>query len=482
MKVLSSQELINSVRSHADMQDSEFVTDAEIKHYLDLAYETLYDIIIDCNIDLYLKNIIFKGREEVAMQLPHDFYKLRGLDVKYGDWFFQARRVGFESRQHNQLDFSRSYDIAGIHENVRYSLRGNEIKVNGLAYDDNSTCILWYYPEPKGVGDGAKLYPGWQRYIIYSACRSCRVKEDSSTKDFYQEMMRARQDVEDFCVRRDWANNPVIANKDDISLTDDDYAYFASQPSLSEFNESKAVTLPPSLGEKTQLPRHLDGYRVDSKHVYIIDEQTAVCGLSVPRGMRGKYGSWIAVFMYRESGNVYVSQKSNTTYGSLDEFFSPDNLQVEIDPSIYTADKAFFSDRLYYTSALSYTTSKTELFDPPISNDPAIDGWLMDISWSTDGSIPATVNEELYQDNDVRTSIPATTIDAFLVFKFFPQDSTQQLIGLYFNSEINQLDAFTKTDATPAQPFVTYVSRNRLLADRFSGNRVRIVVGDVGAN
>ena len=128
MELLSDQDLIGQVRSHADIQDSDFVTDDEIMSFLNLAYRTLYDIIIDANQDLFVENLIFRG-SNYPMQLPYDFYKLRGLDIRYGNYFVQAKRIGFTERQHAQIDFVRPYTVDGVLDNVTYSLRGNELKL-----------------------------------------------------------------------------------------------------------------------------------------------------------------------------------------------------------------------------------------------------------------------------------------------------------------------------------------------------------------
>ena len=147
MELLSSQDLVAQVRSHADMQDSDFITDGEITNYLNLAYRTLYDIIIDTNNDLFLDNIIFRG-QNYPMQLPQSFYKLRGLDVRYNNYFISAKRVGFMSRQHAQIDFVRPYDVNGVVDDIQYSLRANELKIFGTRTEQGDPFILWYLPKP----------------------------------------------------------------------------------------------------------------------------------------------------------------------------------------------------------------------------------------------------------------------------------------------------------------------------------------------
>ena len=475
MELLSSQDLVTQVRSHADIEDSDFITDTEISRYLNLAYRTLYDIIVDANQDLFVDNLVFRGAN-YPMQLPLDFYKLRGLDVRYSDYFVQAKRVGFMSRQHAQIEFIRPYSIHGIIDDITYSLRGNELKLFSSVATEDSTLVLWYLPKPKKIEDGAMLPAGWERYLIYSACRDCRVKEDSSTKDFERQMMLTRQDVEDFCMRRDWANNPMIQKTGDLEVDERSYGW-ALGDILSGGQSDTRRTLAPSVGRKSILPEGLSQYKVIDTHTAYINDDMAYCGMEMPQGLIGKYGQWVLVYMFREVGNIYITQQANPNYTDLSSVFAAMPLVMNIDPAVYQDARAFFNvGKLCYDSPTIYTAD-TQPSLPPSTVGCEDQSYEVSLLWSDSNTV---LPEPAYGQADTATrfvqALPMVAQDSYLVVQFRSRE--KQVRGLLFDSALNQLDGFTRTATMDGQGrhVYTYVSINRLDAQRFSERQITIEV------
>lgn len=478
MELLSSQDLVAQVRSHADIQDSDFVSDDEITRFLDLAYRTLYDIIIDANQDLFVESLLFKG-SNYPMQLPASFYKLRGLDVRYADYFVQAKRVGFMTRQHAQIDFIRPYNISGIIDDVTYSLRANELKLFSTRAQSEQSLILWYIPKPKKIEDGAELPSGWERYLIYSACRDCRVKEDSSTKDFERQMMRTRTDVEDFCMRRDWANNPVIQKTGDLDVSDRSYGWSLSDVISSRPGDVEQ-TLAPSLGRKTALPETLSDYRVMARHTAYMTDQVAYCGLEMPKGLQGRYGQWVLVHMFRDVGNLYMTQKANPQYSDLNAVFAALPATLNIDSNVYKDARVFFNKgKVCYDTNVAYNTEVVPTTPPTtVGCGPLL--YDIDVSWSPTSDV-SQLEAPAYVVDDtatLETTLPRVQDDSYLVIRF---RSTQGSIrSIRFDSEFNQLTAFERQPIAhdeQGRRLDTFISKNRFRAERFSERQMTIEVG-----
>ena len=131
------------VRQRADMENSQFVTDTELRRYINRGYAELYDLIItEANSDDYFLNSyafnLTSGTR--AYDLPSDFYKMRGLDLTVGSDVMPIRRYNFSQR-----NVGSRYQVA---RNLRYHLQGNQIYLNPKP-STSDTMTLWYIPTPK---------------------------------------------------------------------------------------------------------------------------------------------------------------------------------------------------------------------------------------------------------------------------------------------------------------------------------------------
>lgn len=131
------------VRQRADMENSQFVTDTELRRYINRGYAELYDLIItEANSDDYFLNSyafnLTSGTKAYA--LPSDFYKMRGLDMTVGSDVLPIRRYNFSQR-----NVGSRYSVA---RNLRYHLQGNQIYLNPKP-STSDTMTLWYIPTPK---------------------------------------------------------------------------------------------------------------------------------------------------------------------------------------------------------------------------------------------------------------------------------------------------------------------------------------------
>ena len=477
MNTLNLKELISTVRSKSDLEQSDFVTDEEITSYLNLAYTHLYNMIVDCNQDFFINSYSFKTPQFTA-QLPVDCYKLRALDYYISDQFFvSARPVGFNERQLEQSDFYRPYLFRDRFENpLRYNLRGRELKIYSHGeWSGELTFVLWYIPKPKKVGEGAELPFGWERYVIHSACLDVRNKQDTSTREFERLLMKDKEDILSACQRKDYNGNPEIQDVEGDTL---DEIYENRELFLSEFvEESTNNALAPSLGPKTYLPESFADYKISRNHIFVSDTgDKAVVGMELPRGMASDFGNWIIVFLFKDAGNIYLTARSNPRHFELQDAWDAMPLEFNIDSDVYREMSDFYGSRkLYYNENVVYTADRVNPVDPPQSALFSTSNRVGLLPYWTaipTGIQPRQVSELIYQNRGENTqAIPLSDEDAYLLLAV---KAPRDLVGIYFdNDPINQIGAFEKQGEQGGIKY--YVSLNSFQHDSLA-ETVRVVI------
>ena len=206
---VSLSDLRTLVRQRADQENSQFVTDQELRQYINRSYCELYDLLItNANSEDYFLNsstvTLVSGTQ--TYDLPADFYKLRGVDLNMGSDTFPLRRYNFPQR-----DVGSRYSVP---YRYRYHIQGSSLRLTPSP-STNDTLTVWYIPSPKkflektataitrgtsrseehtseldssGLADPTTFgniesrfdfYSGWDEYIICGAAIDCMVKEES---------------------------------------------------------------------------------------------------------------------------------------------------------------------------------------------------------------------------------------------------------------------------------------------------------------
>ena len=477
MEVLNLDELISTVRSKADLEKSDFITDGEITRYLNLGYSHLYNMIVDTNRDFFLTYKAFK-KPNYVVQLPVDCYKLRALDYYIYDKFFvSAIPVGFQERQKEQYDFDRPYTFSNRFEDpIRYNLRGRELKIYaGDEFFTDMNFVLWYIPKPQKVGEGAVLPLGWERYIIHSACMDVRNKQDTSTREFERLVMRDKEDILSACQKRDYSGSETIQ---DVYADDEGSEFDVSEYFSQEFKEEGATQyLAPSHGAKTYLPQVLQDFYIPEDRVEVYNDRS-VFGMRLPDGISSDFGPWVIVFMFKNAGNLYLTQRVNSAYINLDEAWqaigSPVNMTI--DSQFYKELSDFYGPRkLFYNNDTVYSANRVSPNAPPPSDIFGISQRVGVIPFWTEspvGIVAKQASELIYGSRgEVVHDLPPTLENAYLNLGV---RAPRRPVGVYFdNSSINQLDAF---DYIGQQGGIYYyVSLNEFLRDSLA-EKIKIVI------
>jgi hypothetical protein len=102
-------ELKTKTRERADMVNSTFVSDSELVSYINMAYSSLYDILVSRFEDYYSERVPFTLSSSNEYTLPANFYKLRGLDFNTGGRWNIVRKWNFEERNLVSDDLTSTY-------------------------------------------------------------------------------------------------------------------------------------------------------------------------------------------------------------------------------------------------------------------------------------------------------------------------------------------------------------------------------------
>lgn len=183
--VVTVSDLISGVRQRADMENTQFVTDAEIIKYIDQANRKFYNLVTSEYENYYVSEYtmtLSAGVDEY--DLPTDFYKLLGFDLVTGDKRFTM--FPWTLNERNRL-------INGwVGRPVRYILKGGKVKFTPSPTSTN-TVVCYYVPSPTAIttsGQTIEVFNGYDEFIMLDAAIKCLMKEESDTSVLERERDR----------------------------------------------------------------------------------------------------------------------------------------------------------------------------------------------------------------------------------------------------------------------------------------------------
>lgn len=206
-------ELRTQVRQRANMENSNFCTDAELDSYLNLSIRELYDMIVskfdsDYNISSETFALV-QGQD--GYNLPADFYKVRGVDLNIdANNVITLKKFEFEER--NRFN---SYPSLAVNFNIRYRLRGNQIIFSPKQNISAQSVTIWYIPLPSTLEDDSDVldgYNGWEELVIIKTAIKALVKEEQDTSQLQLEYEQIKQRLESMMDNRDAAQPSRITD------------------------------------------------------------------------------------------------------------------------------------------------------------------------------------------------------------------------------------------------------------------------------
>lgn len=212
------------VRQRADMEGSDFVSQEEVFGYINDSYKELYDLLVSKFEDYYLADplefTIASGSSSYT--LPSDFYKIIGLDYKFGVEDYQTVfPFVFADRNRRRI----SDKLRGLYTTARYRILGNELRLVP-ADRAEGTYRIWYVPRASektlatDVIDGVN---GWEEYIVVDAAIKCMQKEESDVSVLMAQKAALQKRIEDMAQNRDAGSSQRVT---DVTMNEFDDPLF----------------------------------------------------------------------------------------------------------------------------------------------------------------------------------------------------------------------------------------------------------------
>lgn len=199
--------LREACKDRADMQNSNFITDAEWNRYINSAAKELYDILILKGLQYTTETstIATDGTNE-AYALPADFYKLVGVDYIVDNRIYPMESYTFQDR-HRYTDSSPQNFL-------RYRLIGEDsIRFNPVPKPQ--TITVWYVPVLATLVDDADTLNGvhgWEEYVIVRSAIWAKIKEESETTDLKQDWAILKDRIEEAAENRDLGPSGMVTD------------------------------------------------------------------------------------------------------------------------------------------------------------------------------------------------------------------------------------------------------------------------------
>jgi hypothetical protein len=217
-------QLKEQARQRSDQENSEFVSDSELTTYINASLAELHDLLIASYCDDYVMNeYFFTSTSAIEYDLPADFYKLRGVDIRLsvtGDWT-TVKRFNFNRRNEQQSTFA--WNMLGT-PYMEYRLVGSKIRFSRVP-DIGLQFRMFYYPVATKLVLDTDEYDDvnqFGEYVVVDAAIKMMQKEESDVRVLAAQKEALRQRIIAMAAGRD-ANEPasvtdIYAEDADITL------------------------------------------------------------------------------------------------------------------------------------------------------------------------------------------------------------------------------------------------------------------------
>jgi hypothetical protein len=179
MATFTEADLRTRARRRADMENSTFVTDAEIQDYLNSSISELHDYMVKSYEDYFVSEQVYSVPIATGgANLPADFYKALGVDYNSGGITSSLKAYSFSERN----VYNTPYAVIDRLAEPMYKVEGNKIKL--IPNNSQSGSItLYYVPQAtqfsSTVTEIENVIPGFEEYVVVATAIRMLMKEES---------------------------------------------------------------------------------------------------------------------------------------------------------------------------------------------------------------------------------------------------------------------------------------------------------------
>jgi len=182
MATFTESDLRTRARRRADMENSSFVSDAEIQDYLNSSISELHDFMVKSFEDYFVSEQAYSVPIATGgANLPDDFYKALGVDYNSGGITSSLKAYSFSERN----VYNTPYAVIDRLAEPMYKVEGNKIKL--IPNNSQSGSItLYYVPQAtqfsSTVTEIENVIPGFEEYVVVATAIRMLMKEEADTK------------------------------------------------------------------------------------------------------------------------------------------------------------------------------------------------------------------------------------------------------------------------------------------------------------
>jgi len=187
MATFTESDLRTRARRRADMENSTFVSDAEIQDYLNSSISELHDYMVKSYEDYFVSEQTYSVPIATGgANLPDDFYKALGVDYDSGGITSTLKAYSFSERN----VYNTPYAVIDRLAEPMYKVEGNKIKL--IPNNSQSgTITLYYVPQAtqfsSTVTEIENVIPGYEEYVVVATAIRMLMKEESDVSALERE-------------------------------------------------------------------------------------------------------------------------------------------------------------------------------------------------------------------------------------------------------------------------------------------------------
>lgn len=215
MRTRTLTNMILDVRQRANMENSTFVTDAEITEYLNQELAELWGRLALNEGQPHIRSTttISVVSNTALYNLPSDFWRMQSIT---------ANLNGITGVLSNFNEVDRGYLssplIWGVRSPVQYRIQANQIEF--LPSTQAFTATMYYTPCQPRLVTGSDTFDGFNGYeiaAIYGAVAHCLVKEEGDPSFFVGEKQRIFAHIDSLAPSRDAFGPERVADTSTMS-------------------------------------------------------------------------------------------------------------------------------------------------------------------------------------------------------------------------------------------------------------------------
>ncbi len=226
MRIRNLDDLITMARQLAEQEVSTFISEPEIVFRLNARIAQLYDMLVAADADRFVQEASLTTTSASGppwtVELPADFYQIRGLDFVSGRSRYPLEPYTLQERN---FDGGSSGWPFSDRSSIRYRVAGQGFVsddvgdlVDLLHFDcnpGNSTLALYYVPAAPQLVDGEDVLNGvngWEDWIVLKVAIDMMNKEESDPSALMAQCSEIEQRVKHLSTTRDSGRAPRVSD------------------------------------------------------------------------------------------------------------------------------------------------------------------------------------------------------------------------------------------------------------------------------